>query len=363
MKKLLIYSLLLLAVPYSIFILKGGFNKRPEIKIDPNWSIKELGNNNDINPGEIMRQFEYYFGIKQDLYGSTVLSELNLSEKQLFESVSRIKNKNLPWIFIIKIAIWSLGFGLIMQYLLVIKNKNRIQRIRTVIMLVVFMVFGFLSGSLPNPMESIVQIGKYLAGIGTPHQYALGIFVIFAGFSIVGAKFFCSWACPLGALQESIFNIPVLKNKRFKIPFLLSIIIRGGMFVAFLLGLFVFKDFFHDRSFFQNVNYFNIFNPANLSRAAIYTLPVLFVLSFFIFRPFCHLICPFGFFSWFLEKLAINRVVVDKNKCIDCKLCVKVCPTDAMRGILDGKNRLLQADCWSCGKCIAVCPVDAVIFK
>lgn len=364
MKKLLVFCLLLFTVLYAAFILKASLTVNADTKVDTNWSIKELADKNDIKPGEIKKQLAYSFDIKQELYGSTRLSQLKLSEQQLRDVVSRIRDKDLPWMFILKIVIWAFGLGLIWQFLLEGKNKKRIQSIRAVILLVVLFGGGFLLGPSPNPMESLVQLGKTFAGFEGSRQYAIGFFVIFIIFSVIGPKFFCSWACPLGALQESIYNIPGLIHRRFKIPFRFSIAIRGIVFIGFLLSLFVFSNFFHGRSFFQSVNYFGIFNPAQLSKAALYTLPVFLVLSFFTFRPFCHLICPFGFVSWFIEKITLKRISLDnKAKCVDCKLCVKVCPTGAMGDKLEGKNRMIQADCWSCGKCISACPQDIVVFK
>ncbi|MBN1913217.1 MAG: 4Fe-4S binding protein, partial [Candidatus Omnitrophica bacterium] len=161
----------------------------------------------------------------------------------------------------------------------------------------------------------------------------------------------------------SIFNIPVLKKRRLRIPFAWGMVSRVILFVMFLLGLSVFADYFNGRSLFHHVNYFNIFNPSRLTTAALYILPLLLVLSFFIFRPFCHWVCPFGLLSWILEKISLGRIRVDRKLCIDCKLCVKACPTYAMRGILDNQKKIFQADCWSCGKCVSSCPKDAIVFK
>ena len=106
MKKLLVLCLLLFAVLYAVFLLKDGLSTRVDIKVDASWSIKDLAENNDIKPGEIKKQLAYSFGIKQELYGSTRLSQFNLSDQQLRDVVSRVRDKDFPWMFIFKIVLY-----------------------------------------------------------------------------------------------------------------------------------------------------------------------------------------------------------------------------------------------------------------
>ena len=50
--------------------------------------------------------------------------------------------------------------------------------------------------------------------------------------------------------------------------------------------------------------------------------------------------------------------VIDE-KCVDCGICVKECPVDA---IVPGKGRHeIKPDlCVDCGACVDVCPVEAI---
>lgn len=58
--------------------------------------------------------------------------------------------------------------------------------------------------------------------------------------------------------------------------------------------------------------------------------------------------------SHFYHALKINR-----NTCIGCTHCVRVCPTHALR-VKDGKAYLLGNRCVDCGECVRACPVDAI---
>jgi nitroreductase/ferredoxin len=51
--------------------------------------------------------------------------------------------------------------------------------------------------------------------------------------------------------------------------------------------------------------------------------------------------------------------VIDRDKCIGCGECVRVCPSQTLE-MQDGKAVVTGARSLACGHCIAVCPVEAV---
>lgn len=53
---------------------------------------------------------------------------------------------------------------------------------------------------------------------------------------------------------------------------------------------------------------------------------------------------------------------IDEVKCDGCGACVKVCPSDAIKGEKRKTHKIETAKCIKCGACIEVCPKDA-IFK
>jgi NAD-dependent dihydropyrimidine dehydrogenase PreA subunit len=56
--------------------------------------------------------------------------------------------------------------------------------------------------------------------------------------------------------------------------------------------------------------------------------------------------------------------VVSDARCIDCNLCVKVCPTNVFDSV-PGDHPVIarQGDCQTCFLCEAYCPVDALFVS
>lgn len=54
-----------------------------------------------------------------------------------------------------------------------------------------------------------------------------------------------------------------------------------------------------------------------------------------------------------------TRPVVNPSKCVGCKICVDICPTDAIAMVEGKKARVDQSLCIGCGECMAHCQVKA----
>lgn len=54
-----------------------------------------------------------------------------------------------------------------------------------------------------------------------------------------------------------------------------------------------------------------------------------------------------------------NKITIDKNKCIQCGLCTKLCPVN---NISDDKFPIWSNKCQLCMRCLSYCPTNAVII-
>jgi len=242
------------------------------------------------------------------------------------------------------------------------KRKSWYPRAPYIIFLLTSVVFaGFVLGKSPNPMEAIVKVFKSMVGFYSDPIVKVIAFAFFIILAIVGNKIICGWACPFGSLQELIFSLPFFKKiKKKKIPFILTNSIRIIVFVVMLLFLFGIVGRRKGLLIYHFINPFNLFNFDFETFAFLFTIIIILILSIFVYRPFCQLVCPFGFVSWIAERFSIFRVRVNKNLCVKCGACEEVCPTDAAKGIVAGNK--MPADCFSCGRCLNSCPVDAIKY-
>lgn len=86
--------------------------------------------------------------------------------------------------------------------------------------------------------------------------------------------------------------------------------------------------------------------------------PVLSTLRYFKDEYIAHIRdkkCPAG------ECKALSKVVIDPEKCKECGLCQKVCPNDAIDGVVrQGAFKINQDKCIKCLACVAKCPFKAI---
>jgi polyferredoxin len=244
-----------------------------------------------------------------------------------------------------------------------IKNKSDTYPRAPYIIFLLFsvLVAGFSLGKSPNPMEGVVKVVKAMAGFYSDASGYFAAFAFFIFLAIIGNKMICGWACPIGALQELIYSLPLMKKiKQKKPPFIFTNAIRTTLFVITAWLLLAAGPTSRNRSLFHNLNPFNLFDWRFENAVIAGTVVIVIVMSFAIYRPFCQLICPFGWVSWLVERFSIYRVRINRNRCINCGACVKACPTESIKGLVKGK--IMTADCFSCGRCLNICPVDAIQY-
>lgn len=357
-----IIAVILIAVTASATVfIKWQDLTKPEksVYFSEQATLKELARKNNVPVKEILHHLSHEDYTYWQLPRNKPLAQLAIDPAIVKHALEHESEDN-PIFDILKFIFWAVLLAVVVLYIL--KKKN-IEKLRLIAMPLAVLIFGVTLGDSPNPMEATVKIFKLFNKMTGEPAIVVITFILFTLFSIWGAKLLCSWGCHLGTLQESLFNIPIFRKKyKFQVPFVVSLVSRLVFFVVFIVLLFGIGLDIKNFVIFHQVNYFKLFRPANLAPFALYSLVVLVLASFFVFRPFCQFICPFGLWAWLLQNIAINKIRIERDKCVDCKKCEKACPTGAMKTIYEDKRKHFLPDCWSCGKCIDVCPTGAIKY-
>lgn len=295
------------------------------------------------------------------------VKDLGLGKDDIANAVRTAQAEGFPTKDVLRYVLWSVW--LLAAGCLLLRGRN-LRKIRTAWLVATLTVFGLVLGAAPNPMEAVVKFHKLLQKIpGNPMVFVVLNLVIFTLLSVVGAKMLCSWGCQLGALQETLYNIPILKKlkRKLKLPFATTIAVRITVYLVFLVLFFKLLNINQGGPgsiFYHHFNMFKIYDFYDLALFTLLLIPVVIIGSFVVFRPFCQLICPFGLYSWLLENLAVYRVrKVKADQCDGCGKCEEACPTDAMKAMNHDAGKYFLPDCWSCGSCIDACPVNVLQFS
>jgi len=358
----LIIAVILIAVTASatVFMKWEDLTKADSgIYFSNQATLKKLAKKNNVPVKEILHHLSHEDYTYWQLPRNKPLEQLAI-DPVLVKHALEHEGEGSPVFDIAKFILWAVLLSIVVLYVL---KKKGVGKFRLIAMPFSVLVFGVVLADSPNPMEATVKVFKLFNKMAGEPIVTIISFILFTLFSIWGAKLLCSWGCHLGTLQESLFNIPIFRKKyKFQVPFVVSLVSRLFFFAVFIMLLFGIGLDIKNFVIFHQVNYFKLFRPANLAPFALYSLVVLVLASFFVFRPFCQFICPFGLWAWLLQNIAINKIRIERDKCIDCKKCEKACPTGAMKAIYKDKRKHFLPDCWSCGKCIDVCPTDAIKY-
>lgn len=217
-------------------------------------------------------------------------------------------------------------------------------------------------------------IGALQAVIGNRNfKFAFYVagFLMFVG-ALTG-RFVCGWLCPFGLIQDLLHKIPFPKKiktfpgdrllRKLKYVILAVFVILMPMFLVDMLG--------------QGAPYFcKLICPAGTLEGGIplvilnkslrgavgflyvwknVLLAAVIILSVWIYRPFCKYLCPLGAVYSVFNPISVFRYRVDKEACIHCGACAKVCNMQV--NPVENEN---HPECIRCGDCKKACPTKAI---
>jgi polyferredoxin len=209
--------------------------------------------------------------------------------------------------------------------------------------------FGLLQdlmNKIPSPkinMPSFLNYGKYLALL-----IMVILIPIFYGVGLTPGKttpedfFFCN-LCPAGTLEATIPNTLLLTNTNTAAvqP---AATVNGNKATGAQVDIGRFTETSQDTIMLRF-----------LKSPRMWILLAFLVLFILIRRPFCRGACPVGAIFALFNKLSFHKLKFIKDKCIDCQICYKTCPTS--HKIYNSSN---SPECIRCLECQKKCPTKAI---
>ena len=329
--------------------------------ISDGMTLKEFARANGL-PNPLMKEL---FGLQtqSDLkkrlfdYGTADQVKLLVMKKLALAAEHETKN----WLKIrIKFFLW---FIFLTGVFLFFRRRKVLPVLRNSTLFAAVVLFGVIMGSDPSPMGTVkdaIHLYGSAGAVFLPRMIALAIFLVIV---FIANKYICAWGCQVGVLQDLIFRInqtagrKAVIGRQVKVPFVFSNGVR-----AVFLGLFTIVAFTWGIDIVDPIDPFKIYKPAYLTLTGAAFVGILLILSLFLYRPWCHFLCPFGLVGWLAEKTGRVRISVDYQTCIDCRKCVSACPSTVMEAILKQDKKTIP-DCFACYACRDVCPTESIDFS
>jgi polyferredoxin len=223
------------------------------------------------------------------------------------------------------------------------------------------------------PLSALVGV-KGWVGAGYVPRIHPAAFVIFLSV-VLTAVFFgrgvCSWACPIGLLQEWVRGFGArLIGKRYRPPPLVDAVLRAikYLILAFFLKV-ILLDFSGQAaiSFLQSP--YNAVSGVKLlefwiapSATTILVIGVLVGATMFVEDFWCRYLCPYGALLGIVGKIspASIRVTRDRDSCTHCGACTAACPN---RIDVENADVVTDLECTRCSQCIDSCSEGALEYQ
>lgn len=210
--------------------------------------------------------------------------------------------------------------------------------------------------------QTIIFPGSIIGGFASISS----MLVIVAGVMIALGRGFCSWGCFYGGWDDGASRLlkkPVIKKvnrgfRWFSFALLIAVAIASAIdlnpiycdWICPFKAVTEFEEITSSTVVLKTIIFWSLF------AGLVIILPILTKK-----RMQCGTFCPMGALMSLSNKINIFRVKIDKEKCINCKACAKVCPTMSI-----GENDIIKGaasfTCTKCGKCIDKCPKDAIHY-
>lgn len=182
---------------------------------------------------------------------------------------------------------------------------------------------GFIKHGCVCPIGAIQNIALTIAHPSYAIPIILWIiFLLPLLSSLWFGRLFCGGVCPLGAIQDLVLIRPT------SLPRWLSTILQ--LFPYLYLGLAVLMAATGSAFLICRYDPFvNLFRWGGTWPLLLWGIAMLLIATC-IARPYCRFLCPYGVLLGWFSALSWRHLEIAMPQCVECHLCRKACPMDAI---------------------------------
>lgn len=160
---------------------------------------------------------------------------------------------------------------------------------------------------------------------------------------VIFGRGWCGYACWTAMILDLLpYKTP--QTPRKKIGFIRYIIFSLSLLLVVALFVFKVPDM-------ENIMFWSFI----IGNILYYVIGIALAFSFRDNRAFCKYICPITVFLKPASYFSILRVKNDREKCVSCGKCKKICPMNV--DMTDNsRSRINGTECILCLKCVEECP-------
>ncbi len=276
----------------------------------------------------------------------------------------------------------------------------RLIKIRTLFSTFIFTLFVFLffsgektAAALSSVLLSFQFVPALLKVLSNPGLLVAGGLIFLLAITLICGRVYCSFLCPLGAMQDFFIHSSRKMGWRnihsFQKPFTwLRYSILALTIVLALIGSMSLLNLLDPYSLTARIinhvlepSFVWLYNTAIaisqffhvyiFQKETAYIPPLALVISMLFFfgivfaaarygRLYCNTVCPVGSLLGLISRFSIFKFTLDENHCTECLRCETVCKA----GCIDLENKTIDATrCVACFNCLGACPQPAINYK
>lgn len=236
--------------------------------------------------------------------------------------------------------------------------------------------FGFVRGGCICPVGSVANMAIALVHPSMIGKTTALMFFLPLPAALIMGRVFCVAGCPLGAIQhllagKRLVHLPAALERALRWLPVAALVatawlaVRGGCLLVCILDPYKTAFFSGYGWIHRALNWLQggllepgLFWVGDLTAWGI--LVGALVLGWWVHRPFCRFVCPYGVLLGAFATVSLKRRRIVQEHCVKCGICEKTCPVNAI--VRDPKTRefsISSFHCIQCNQCSSQCPTAA----